>query len=79
MSVELISSFDGVLTLDTLWFNKDHLIRFAEQVKEIRGGWEKTIPDDGTEIPGGLLLFSGDLFSPSVESMLTRGSNMARN
>ncbi|KAF8701381.1 Metallo-dependent phosphatase, partial [Rhizoctonia solani] len=51
----------------------DHVIRFADKIEEIRGkhGADKTQDEYKS-----LLLFSGDLFSPSVESLLTRGGNM---
>ncbi|KAF8322522.1 Metallo-dependent phosphatase [Clavulina sp. PMI_390] len=42
--------------------------QFAERVNVLRSAWPKE--------SGGLLLFSGDLFSPSVESSVTRGSHM---
>ena len=43
--------------------------QFAAMLDDVRSRWA----DDGTE---GLSLFSGDLFSPSVESSVTRGSHM---
>jgi len=46
--------------------------QFAWIVDQLRGKWEKAA--DGS--PGGLVLFSGDVFSPSVESSVTRGSHM---
>ncbi|CEL60051.1 Trifunctional nucleotide phosphoesterase protein YfkN OS=Bacillus subtilis (strain 168) GN=yfkN PE=1 SV=1 [Rhizoctonia solani AG-1 IB] len=47
----------------------DHVVRFAQKVQEIQDGWAK-------DKKRCLLLFSGDLFSPSVESLLTEGRNM---
>lgn len=46
--------------------------QFAWIVDDLRSKWPKR--EDGT--PDGLLLFSGDVFSPSVESSVTRGSHM---
>ncbi|KEP49238.1 5'-nucleotidase [Rhizoctonia solani 123E] len=54
----------------------DHLIAFAERVKWIRNSWPKGNVTGKCLEPQGLLLFSGDLFSPSVESLVTRGMNM---
>ncbi|KAF8666177.1 Metallo-dependent phosphatase [Rhizoctonia solani] len=51
----------------------DHVIRFADKIEEIRG---KHGADETQDEYKSLLLFSGDLFSPSVESLLTRGGNM---
>ena len=42
--------------------------QFCELVNSIRSSWNQT--------QGGMLLFSGDVFSPSVESSVTRGSHM---
>jgi hypothetical protein len=47
--------------------------QFAALVDELRGRWD-TREADGKK--DGLVLFSGDLFSPSVESSVTRGSHM---
>ncbi|TEB36008.1 flagellar associated protein [Coprinellus micaceus] len=46
--------------------------QFAWLVDDLRSKWPKR--EDGA--PDGLLLFSGDVFSPSVESSVTRGSHM---
>ena len=46
--------------------------QFAAKLHSIRDGWD-SLPD-GTKM--GLILFSGDVFSPSVESSVTRGSHM---
>ncbi|KAI9568934.1 Metallo-dependent phosphatase-like protein [Boletus coccyginus] len=46
--------------------------QFASLLHDIRNSWRPS--SDGT--CGGLSLFSGDLFSPSVESTVTRGSHM---
>lgn len=46
--------------------------RFASLLDDIRSQW--TARSDGAH--DGLSLFSGDLFSPSVESTVTRGSHM---
>lgn len=48
--------------------------QFSFLLDTIRGRWPKR--SDGS--PNGLSLFSGDLFSPSVESTVTRGSHMVR-
>ena len=49
--------------------------QFAYKVDEMRNSWSKR--DDGER--DGLVLFSGDLFSPSIESGVTRGSHMVSN
>ncbi|CAE6415542.1 unnamed protein product [Rhizoctonia solani] len=46
--------------------------QFAELLDSLRDNWSKR--SDGKR--DGLVLFSGDLFSPSVESTVTRGSHM---
>ncbi|KAF6765023.1 flagellar associated protein [Ephemerocybe angulata] len=46
--------------------------QFAWIVNDLRSRWPKS--KEGR--PDGLLLFSGDVFSPSVESSVTRGSHM---
>ncbi|KAF8636482.1 hypothetical protein AX17_003297 [Amanita inopinata Kibby_2008] len=46
--------------------------QFDALVKDIRAQWP-TLPGGGKD---GLFLFSGDVFSPSVESTVTRGSHM---
>lgn len=43
--------------------------QFAALVDDLRDAWKK-------ESKEGLVLFSGDAFSPSVESSVTRGSHM---
>lgn len=46
--------------------------QFASMLDALRDGWS-TRPDGARD---GLVLFSGDLFAPSVESSVTRGSHM---
>ena len=46
--------------------------QFAAHVDYLRDGWNER--EDGRR--DGLVLFSGDLFNPSVESSVTRGSHM---
>jgi len=46
--------------------------QFAALVDDIRDQW----PSRSEGQKDGLLLFSGDVFSPSVESSVTRGSHM---
>lgn len=46
--------------------------QFAWMVNDLRDKW----PKDKDGKPDGLMLFSGDVFSPSVESSVTRGSHM---
>jgi hypothetical protein len=46
--------------------------QFAALMDGIRGKWAH-LPDGKRD---GLVLFSGDVFSPSVESSVTRGSHM---
>lgn len=47
--------------------------QFAALVDKLRGRWGQRTEDGKSD---GLFLFSGDLFSPSVESSVTRGSHM---
>jgi hypothetical protein len=49
--------------------------QFAAMLDRIRNGWALG-PVGKKE---GLVLFSGDVFSPSVESSVTRGSHMVSN
>ena len=49
--------------------------QFAAMIEDIREKWTQR-PDGNRE---GLLLFSGDVFAPSTESSMTRGSHMVRN
>jgi hypothetical protein len=46
--------------------------QFAQMVNDIRESWKKSSKE-------GLVLFSGDLFAPSVESSVTRGTHMVRD
>lgn len=46
--------------------------QFAQMVNDTRESWKKSSKD-------GLVLFSGDLFAPSVESSVTRGTHMVHN
>jgi len=43
--------------------------QFSALIEDIRAQWAKSDQE-------GLVLFSGDVFSPSVESSITRGSHM---
>lgn len=43
--------------------------QFAQMVSDFRESWKKSSKE-------GLVLFSGDLFAPSVESSVTRGTHM---
>lgn len=57
--------------------------QFAYMVNALRAAWPLHRPvtaTDGADTSEreGLVLFSGDLFSPSVESSVTRGSHMVR-
>ena len=49
-----------------------NVTHFAALPDDIRGTWH--VRSDGTR--DGLSLFSGDLFLPSIESTITRGSHM---
>jgi len=49
--------------------------QFAAMLEKERSRWAD-LPNGKKE---GLLLFSGDVFSPSVESSVTRGSHMVRS
>ena len=46
--------------------------QFTALLHDLRDQW--TLRDDGKR--DGLVLFSGDVFSPSIESSVTRGSHM---
>ncbi|CAE6490983.1 unnamed protein product [Rhizoctonia solani] len=59
----------------TSW-NFDHLVAFATRLTTIRNNWKKEQGNGNYYEPQGLVLFSGDLFSSSAESALTRGKNM---
>lgn len=48
--------------------------QWAKMLEDRRNQW--SLRDDGKR--DGLVLFSGDVFSPSVESSVTRGSHMVR-
>ena len=48
--------------------------QFASMLDGLRDTW--SLRSDGAR--DGLVLFSGDLFAPSVESSVTRGSHMVR-
>lgn len=55
--------------------------QFAQLVYELRAQWpprKKSAEEGGSDDDGrdGLFLFAGDVFSPSVESSVTRGSHM---
>jgi len=51
--------------------------QFAQLVYDIRDGWDKVEGSGGDEPEReGLVLFAGDVFNPSVESSVTRGSHM---
>ena len=43
--------------------------QFAQMLSDVRESWKSSSKE-------GLVLFSGDLFSPSVESSVTRGTHM---
>jgi hypothetical protein len=49
--------------------------QFAGLLDDIRDQWP--LRDDGSR--DGLALFSGDVFAPSVDSSVTRGSHMVRS
>ena len=50
--------------------------QFAHLVDTLRSAWPER--SGGTGERDGIVCFSGDLFSPSVESSITRGSHMVR-
>lgn len=51
--------------------------QFATLLQDRRMQWSELANHDGQgKARDGLVLFSGDLFSPSVESSVTRGSHM---
>lgn len=54
--------------------NTIDVTQFAALVDDLRDQW--LVQPDGKR--DGLLLFSGDVFSPSTESSVTRGSHMVR-
>lgn len=49
--------------------------QFGALLEDLRNQWPG-LPDGKRD---GLVLFSGDVFSPSVESSVTRGSHMVRS
>lgn len=51
-----------------------NVTQFAALLDQIRSRW----PERSDGAREGLSLFSGDLFSPSIESTVTRGSHMVR-
>ncbi|KIO34287.1 hypothetical protein M407DRAFT_16826 [Tulasnella calospora MUT 4182] len=56
---------------------KIDVTQFAELLDSIRNSWPKTsTTTDAKTVEDGLVLFSGDVFSPSIESSVTRGSHM---
>ena len=57
-------SLDSLETID--------VTQFTALLHDLRDQW--TLRDDGNR--DGLVLFSGDVFSPSIESSVTRGSHM---
>jgi 5'-nucleotidase len=48
--------------------------QWAKMLDDLRNEWP--LRQDGKR--DGLVLFSGDVFSPSIESSVTRGSHMVR-
>lgn len=52
--------------------------QFAAMLEDIRASWPERQDTNavGAKARDGLVLFSGDVFSPSVESSVTRGSHM---
>lgn len=52
--------------------------QFGQLVHSIRDKWEDRSEEryDGGKEKDGLILFAGDVFNPSVESSVTRGSHM---
>jgi 5'-nucleotidase len=49
--------------------------QFAAGLDDVRAHWSNREDGEGKD---GLTLFSGDVFSPSVQSSVTRGSHMVR-
>jgi 5'-nucleotidase len=49
--------------------------QFAQGLADVRASWPDREDSKGKD---GLVLFSGDVFSPSVQSSVTRGSHMVR-
>jgi 5'-nucleotidase len=54
--------------------------QFGQLVHSIRDTWADRDEEryDGGKEKDGLILFAGDVFNPSVESSVTRGSHMVR-
>lgn len=52
--------------------------QFGQLVHSIRDTWQDKEEEryDGGKEKDGLILFAGDVFNPSVESSVTRGSHM---
>ncbi|TFK22405.1 Metallo-dependent phosphatase [Coprinopsis marcescibilis] len=68
-----IAHFNDVYQVSSQKINKDETIdvtKFASLLESITDKWE--------ERDEGLIVFSGDLFSPSIESSITRGRHMPR-
>jgi len=55
--------------------------QFGQLVHSIRDKWADRDEEryDGGKEKDGLILFAGDVFNPSVESSVTRGSHMVSN
>ena len=86
-------SSEGSVTIPILHFNDVYRVnpqklaggatidvtQFAHMLNTLRDAWPlcaSSIEGDGER--DGLVLFSGDIFAPSVESSVTRGSHMVR-
>ena len=50
--------------------------QFGQLIYDIREKWDLKPGKDGEDERQGLVLFAGDVFNPSVESSVTRGSHM---
>ena len=87
-NTSIVDSLNMTSTLSLLHFNDVYRVtpqklsshsletidvtQFTALLHDLRDQW--TLRDDGNR--DGLVLFSGDVFSPSIESSITRGSHM---
>ena len=72
-----IAHFNDVYQVSAQKINKEESIdvtKFASLLDGITNKWK----DRGDGRKDGLIVFSGDLFSPSTESSVTRGKHMVR-
>ena len=80
--VSLVAHFNDVyqVTDQKIYVDKKEEIinvaKFATLLSDVTAKWENKGDGHGKN---GLIVFSGDLFSPSVESAITRGQHLVRD